>query len=154
MAKHGNELILTKDPDIYFALAELGFKDCLGVPMSNGGVIVDNKQREAFENMKYQCARKADAQGQKKRTAAVQRGDIITTYDPNDKGSDGVYRNVRHYEIGDYGTVRAISMYEASNKLQMNKQHGANEVSGISISNSLDRNTANKFLEHIRYNGK
>ena len=149
MTKYGNQIIITKDPEIYRALSSLGFKDGLGVPMSNGGVIQDPKLRESFESMKWACARKADREGQEKRTAAVQRstpnGDIITTYDPNDISNSGCYRNIRHYEKTPEGNLRSISVYEASEKLKLNTQYAANTQQSMG-GNKLDGAETNKMI--------
>lgn len=151
---NGGEMIITEDPDIYYALRDqLDFRDGMGVPMSNGGIIMDPKKNQEFESMKWACARKADREGQEKRTAAVQRGDIITTYDPNDKGSDGVYRNVRHYEKQSNGDFRAISKYEASDKLGLKMQYEANTPQSIATGQKLDgaetsKMLANKFIDY------
>lgn len=154
----GSEMIITKDPKVIEALREqLHFADGLGVPMSNGGVMVDYKKQQEFEGMKWACARKADREGQEKRTAAVQRGDIITTYDPNDKGEDGVYRNVRHYEKTPDGNLRSISMYEATNKLQLSAQYAANSTNSIQNGGEkLDIAETNKMLasKWINYGGR
>ncbi len=154
----GGEMIITKDRDIYYALRDqLGFREGLGVPMSNGGIIMDTEKNREFERMKLACARKADRKGQEKRTAAVQRGDIITTYDPNDKDADGTYRNVRHYEKTSDGCLRSISMYEASNKLQLSAQYTANSVNSIQNGGEkLDINDTNKMLANkfIDYRGR
>ncbi len=155
---HGNEMIITQDPQIIDTLRkELNFAEGLGVPMSNGGVMVDYKRQQEFENMKWACARKADREGQEKRTAAVQRGDIITTYDPNDKSADGVYNNVRHYEKTPDGNLRSISVYEASNKLQLNAQYNANSTNSIQNGGEkLDIAKTNSMLASklINYGGR
>ena len=153
----GGEMIITKDRDIYYALRDqLGFREGLGVPMSNGGIIMDPKKNQEFESMKWACARKADREGQEKRTAAVQRGDIITTYDPNDKDSDGIYRNVRHYEKQSNGDFRAISKYEASNKLGLALQYESNTQQSIATGQKLDAAETNKMLSNkfIDYRGR
>lgn len=153
-AKHGREIIITQDREIYNALQRLGFKeDSIGVPMSNGGIFVDDKQQAQFDEMKFVCARKRDLEGQEKRTAAVQRGDIITTYDPNDKDADGIYRNVRHYEKSENGGLRSVSMVEASHKLQSQQQYGANTNESISKGKELDNKVVQQMLANnwVRY---
>ena len=150
-------MIITKDPKIIWALRdELGFADGLGVPMSNGGIIIDYEKRREFDNMKFCCARKADREGQELRTAAVQRGDIITTYDPNDKGSDGVYKNVRHYEKTKDGHLKSIDRYQASHILQEQLQYGADTQASISRGQKLDGAATSKMLSDkwIDYGGR
>jgi len=148
----GKEMIITKDPEIIYALRDqLGFADGMGVPMSNGGIIIDRE----FDNMKFNCARKADREGQELRTDAVQRGDIITTYDPNDK-TDGVYNNVRHYEKNKDGSFKSIDKYEASYKLKEQLQYGADTHESINRGQKLDGAATNKMLadKWINYGGR
>ncbi len=57
-AFHGDELIITKDPEIAHQLqSQLGFKDGLGVPMSNGGIIIDREKRFEFDHKMEQSAK-------------------------------------------------------------------------------------------------
>ncbi|MBQ8671171.1 MAG: hypothetical protein IJ525_01475 [Alphaproteobacteria bacterium] len=154
---HGKEMIITKDPEIIYALRDqLHFADGMGVPMSNGGIIIDYEKRREYDNMKFCCARKADREGQELRTAAVQRGDIITTYDPNDKGSDGVYKNVRHYEKTKDGHLKSIDRYQASHILQEQLQYGADTQASISRGQKLDGAATSKMLSDkwIDYGGR
>ncbi len=152
--KYGHEIIITEDREIYNALQRLGFKEnSIGVPMSNGGVFADYKQQQEFSGMKFTCARNRDMEGLEKRTAAVQRGDIITTYDPNNKDENGMYRNVRHYEKSADGSFRSISMYEASHKLQTQQQYGANTNESINKGEKLDSQVVQQMLSnrYVRY---
>lgn len=150
-AFQGGEMIITKDPEIYYALRDkLHFaEDVVETPLSNGGTIMDPKQSMNFQRMEYNCKAKADSDGIEKRTAAVQRGDIITTYDPTDKEAGGdCYKNVRHYEKMPNGSFKAISMYEASNKLKLNLQHASNQVSRIDSAQKLDGLAVQKILSN------
>ena len=73
--------------------------------------------KDALDKRKIDEANKlrvADRDGIEKRTAAVQRGSVITTYDPTDKDMDGYYRNVRHYRTEDNGSLTPISRDTAS----------------------------------------
>lgn len=52
MARGGNEMIITNNPDIIQQLqTQLGYKEGLGVPLSNGGKILDNS-KEIWANGK------------------------------------------------------------------------------------------------------
>lgn len=55
MANMGNEFILTKDPEIARQLeTQLGFaKDELGVPLSNGGILIDPSQKKEWEMVEH-----------------------------------------------------------------------------------------------------
>lgn len=57
MANMGNEFILTKDPEIARQLEnQLGFaKDQLGVPLSNGGVLMDSDRKKEWEMVDHRC---------------------------------------------------------------------------------------------------
>jgi len=57
MAHGGDEFIITKDPEIVKQLErQLDFeKDQLGVPLSNGGLIVDYERRQEWENVGIRC---------------------------------------------------------------------------------------------------
>lgn len=73
--------------------------------------------KDALDERKIDEANKlrvADKDGIEKRTAAVQRGSVITTYDPTDKDMGGYYRNVRHYRTEDNGSLTPISRDAAS----------------------------------------
>ncbi len=153
----GDEMIITKDPQITWALQrELGFADGMGVPLSNGGVIMDYDKRKQFDNMAWACARKADREGQELRTAAVQRGDIITTYDPNNMSPDGLYRNVRNYEKQKDGSLRSIDYAEVSHKLGLDMQHESLTKASIDTGQKLDGAAVNKMLadKWINYSGR
>ena len=73
--------------------------------------------KDALDKRKIDEANKlrvADQDGIEKRTAAVQRGSVITTYDPTDKDMGGYYVNVRHYRTEDNGSLTPISRESAS----------------------------------------
>ncbi|MBQ8671976.1 MAG: hypothetical protein IJ525_05605 [Alphaproteobacteria bacterium] len=83
------------------------------------------KQREINE---YNQRKTEDQKGQESRTAAVQRGDVITTYDPNDKDSTGHYNNVRHYYAKEDGSLKPISK-EMAGEILKGKQSPNHEQS-------------------------
>ena len=83
------------------------------------------KQREINE---YNQRKTEDQKGQEGRTAAVQRGDVITTYDPNDKDSTGHYNNVRHYYAKEDGSLKPISK-EMAGEILKGKQSPNHEQS-------------------------
>lgn len=78
------------------------------------------KQRRIAQ---YNEARAKDLEGQKKRTAAVQRGNIITTYDPDAKDIGGHYTNTRHYMKNENGGLTPISKDHASIMLKSSASH-------------------------------
>ncbi len=143
----GNELIITEDRDIYEALEKMGYKKCIGVPLSNGGEIKDYEQQNRYNNMSAACKIKADRYGEKDRTAAVQRGDIITTYDPNNVDSIGCYRNVRHYEQQQDGGLKPVSREYASHKLQLTYQYSSNEQTEINKGKQLDGQAISQMVK-------
>lgn len=57
MANGGDEFILTKDPEIARELEiQLGFAgNQLGVPLSNGGILVDPSQKKEWEMVDHRC---------------------------------------------------------------------------------------------------
>lgn len=145
--KGGHELIITQDREIYEALQKMGYNDCIGVPMSNGGDIKDWGQQMSYNDMKVACKVKNDRAGEKDRTAAVQRGDIITTYDPNNMDSDGCFRNVRHYEQQQDGGLKPVSREYASAKLRLKMQYSSNESAEINKGQKLDSQVVSKMIQ-------
>lgn len=145
--KGGHELIITHDLAIYEALQKMGYNDCIGVPMSNGGDIKDLGQQMRYNDMKVACQAKKDHEGEKNRTAAVQRGDIITTYDPNNMDSDGCFRNVRHYEQQQDGGLKPVSKEYASAKLRLKMQYSSNESAEINKGQKLDSQVVSKMIQ-------
>lgn len=59
MANGGNEFIITKDPEIIRQLErQFGFaSDQLGVPLSNGGLPMDNAQRLEWNKLSLTCSK-------------------------------------------------------------------------------------------------
>lgn len=100
------------------------------------------KQKERDE---YNKAREEDQKGQEKRTAAVQRGTIITTYDPKDKDEFGYYYNIRHYRTNKDGSLTPVSR-DTANELLRGEHHkkGANHESSIDNGTKLD-------ISYLRY---
>jgi len=112
----GNEeMIVTKNFDIYNKLRkEYGLtEDTIGVPMSNGGHILDDQKRNRFEGMQKHCEWLKEKDNLEKCTAAVQRGDVLTVYEPKSEALSE-YRNVFHYKKNEYGSFDRISSMEAA----------------------------------------
>lgn len=145
--KGGHELIITQDREIYEALQKMGYNDCIGVPMSNGGDIKDWGQQMSYNDMKVACKAKNDRAGEKDRTAAVQRGDIITTYDPNNIDSDGCFRNVRHYEQQEDGGLKPVIKEYASAKLHLKMHYSSDEIAEINKGQKLDSQVVSKMIQ-------
>ena len=148
-AFHGGEMIITKDPEIYYALRDkLRFaEDVIDTPLSGSGKLMDPKQAMNFEKMEYNCKVKKDRAGEKDRTAAVQRGDIITTYDPNNMDSDGCFRNVRHYEQQEDGGLKPVSREYVYAKLHLKMQSSSNNSAEINKGQKLDGQVVSKMIQ-------
>lgn len=148
-AFHGDEMIITKDPEIYYALRDkLHFaEDVIDTPLSGSGKLMDPKQAMNFEKMEYNCKVKKDRAGEKDRTAAVQRGDIITTYDPNNIDSDGCFRNVRHYEQQEDGGLKPVIKEYASAKLRLKMHYSSDEIAEINKGQKLDSQVVSKMIQ-------
>lgn len=116
--RNDNYMIVTKDPEIYTKLYDkMRLKeDELPVPFTVGK-IVNPEKRNQFESMKRSCENKAEYQMSQKRTAAVQRGNIITAYDPTKKDAAGHYTNVAHFERTPNGCFNRVNAVEASARL-------------------------------------
>jgi hypothetical protein len=91
------DIIVTKDWEIAEKISKAyDFKQGGNVPFSNGAVPLYESDKEKLKNMENACAWKDENKRIERRTAAVQRGDLITLYDPN--SSDGHnYTDVKHY---------------------------------------------------------
>lgn len=62
MANHGDEIIITKDPEIAAQPeSQLHFKDGLGVPLSNGGKLLDSNSQREWETVEFRCKQAAVA---------------------------------------------------------------------------------------------
>lgn len=139
------EIVITEDRKIYDALKNLGFKEGMGVPMSNGGIFVDPEQQKEYKTMKNVCARNRIAEGQERRTAAVERNGIVTTYDPEDRWQDGTLKNTRHFAKDDKGDYYSISSSEARHALQTNNP---DKQEGIKSGKKLDSDTMRQVISH------
>lgn len=137
------EIIVTNDPKIAEALrSELGFKNTgLAVPLSNGEAYKNPTIQSEFESMQQRYKTNLES----KRTAAVQRGDVITTYDPQDM-DNGTYRNVQHYTKRQDGSLMAISAYQACEILRTE----ANEKQEIDRGQKLDDMAMKQIMAQSR----
>lgn len=81
----GKEIIITKDPRIAAALVDqLSFKEgCVGVPLSNGGTIMDSERHQEWEKVKLwgENVQKHIREGDKDKLPEPKRLDISGEYE-------------------------------------------------------------------------
>ena len=79
-------------------------------------MIAAEKQKEINEKAVIEAKEKqaqAEKKAEQERSAAVQIGDLIVIYDPNNKNEEGRYNNFRYYARNDDGSLRSASLDEA-----------------------------------------